>query len=318
MIRSQQASSTTLRNPALGPWSALELRAVVADFISLTKPGIIVLLLISTCCPMVIASRGAVPMDRVFWALVGGALMSGSASALNCIWDRDIDAIMLRTRNRPMAAGRLPLFAALLFSAALGAIGLVVLSHFLNPLSAAISLAGHLFYVFVYTIWLKRRTPQNIVIGGAAGAVPPLVGWAAITGSVNIDAVLMFLVVFLWTPPHFWALALNKNEDYRRANVPMLPVVAGERATYVQMAIYAVLLIPTSLLLVWTNEDLGVFSFVTLLLLGLVFLAKIVKLMRLKQPTLEVKTKAAWDVFSFSLLYLALFFVCLVVDSLLI
>ena len=298
--------------------STFDLRTVLSDYINLTKPGIILLLLISTCCPMVLASRGEVQLDKVFWALIGGALMSGSASALNCIWDRDIDAIMLRTKNRPMAAGRIAPFAALLFAGLLGAVGLVVLSYFLNPLAAAISLVGHLFYVFVYTIWLKRSTPQNIVIGGAAGAVPPIVGWAAVTGSVNIDAVLMFMVVFLWTPPHFWALALNKNEDYRRASVPMLPVVAGERATYRQMVFYAALLIPTSLLLVWTNEDLGMFSLLTLLLLGMVFLWKNVKLMRLKHPDLETKTKAAWDVFGFSLIYLALFFVCLVVDSLLI
>ncbi|MCB0360169.1 MAG: heme o synthase, partial [Bdellovibrionales bacterium] len=230
----------------------------------MTKPRVMSLLLISTACPMVLAGGGSVPAISVFWALLGGALVTGSASAINCIWDRDIDAIMQRTQNRPMAAGRISTRAAAVFSFAIGFAGLLVLAVCLNVAAAATALFGHLFYVLVYTMWLKRSTPQNIVIGGAAGAVPPLVGWVAVSGSLDLTAALIFFVVFLWTPPHFWALALNKNEDYQRAGVPMLPVVAGAEATHTQMLVYALALIPVSVLLVLSNPLLGWFSMVVL------------------------------------------------------
>lgn len=295
---------------------------LVSDFVNLTKPGVMGLLLISTACPMILAAGGRVSFALVVWALIGGALVSGSASAVNCIWDRDIDAVMERTKNRPLAAKRLSPFAALMFALALGVVGLFILAAKLNLYAAAVALFGHLFYVLVYTIWLKRLTPQNIVIGGAAGAIPPIVGWVGVTGSIDTTALLLFLIVFLWTPPHFWALALNKNSDYRLARVPMLPVVAGERATVLQMLVYALLLLPASIALVLVNPHLGWFSGVVLALLGALFLGKICQLWKLTVRTAddgiadeERKTKKAWDVFGFSLVYLALFFGCLVLDS---
>ena len=287
--------------------------ALIVDYLRLMKPGIIVLLLISTCCPMILASGGQVNPIAVFWALLGGTLVSGSASVMNCILDRDIDAIMERTKRRPLPAGRVSPFGAFVFSIFLGLVGLVVLAYYLNPLAAVVALYGHLFYVFIYSAILKRSTPQNIVIGGAAGAIPPIVGWVAVKGSIDPAAILLFLVVFLWTPPHFWALALNKNADYRRAGIPMLPVVRGEKATHDQMLVYALLLIPVTLLLTIVEPHLGWFSVVSFLVNGGIIVQKIVKLRYGAGE--EEKTKLAWDVFGFSLIYLALFFVVLVVDS---
>lgn len=289
--------------------------SMAVDLLLLMKPRVLSLLLVSTCCPMILASGGKVSLSAVCWALVGGALVSGSASALNCLYERDIDALMERTKNRPLPAGRLTPMSALIFSLLVGALGVGVLAYFLNWLAAGIALAGHLFYVLVYTMMLKRVTPQNIVIGGAAGAVPPLVGWAAVTGEVSLTAGLLFLLIFLWTPPHFWALALNKNSDYKKAGIPMLPVVAGERATHNQMLIYSLLLIPISVLLVLTNDYLGAWSLVTMVTLSLIFSFKVLQLKSMVLAPVELKTKKAWDVFGFSLIYLALFFVCIVVDS---
>ena len=285
----------------------------VKDLVSLTKPKIMVLLLISTTCPMILASGGAVSIETVLYALVGGALISGSASCVNCIWDTDIDALMTRTKNRAIPTGRVGVFPAILWSALLGWAGYYILNTFLNPLAGFIALCGHLFYSIVYTMWLKRSTAQNIVIGGAAGAVPPLVGWAAVAGELDTTAWLLFLVIFIWTPPHFWALALNKNEDYKRARVPMLPTVAGEKETHRQMLIYAVALIPISWFLVSSSPLLGVFSAVSLTALGVVFAYKVLKLGNLVDE--EQKTIQAWDVFKFSVFYLAFFFAALVVDS---
>lgn len=289
--------------------------AVLKDFVSLTKPKVMSLLLISTVCPMVLAAGWEIDFSLLCIVLIGGALVSGSASALNCIWDRDIDAIMERTLKRPIVLGRLTPGVAFVFAISIGLLGLLILGYLVNPYAAAIALFGHFFYVFIYTIWLKRTSTQNIVIGGAAGAVPPMVGWVAVTGGLDVNAALLFLVVFLWTPPHFWALALNKNADYTRANIPMLPVVAGEAKTLVQMFWYSVALIPCSLLLVLFNDKLGWLSFVVMAILGIVFSWKIFNLMRSKGDA-EQRSKGAWGVFGFSLVYLALFFVCIVVDAL--
>jgi len=285
------------------------------DVVSLTKPKVMVLLLVSTVCPMVLAASGRPDLTLVLITLLGGALISGSASALNCVWDRDIDRLMQRTADRPLAAGRMTATTAIVFSFVIGLIGLIVLAVGANPLAATVALFGHLFYVLVYTMWLKRTTPQNIVIGGAAGAVPPVVGWVAVTGSIDLTAVLLFLLVFLWTPPHFWALALNKNEDYRRADVPMLPVVSGEKVTHVQMLVYAVLLLPVSILLVVSDARLSWFSLVSMALLSVVFIAKTYRLKQAGEEDPSEKESRAWDVFGFSLIYLTLFFVVLVVDS---
>ncbi|MBP9837957.1 MAG: heme o synthase [Proteobacteria bacterium] len=293
------------------------LKRVVADYINLMKPGVLSLLLVSTCCPMLLAAGGEIETAILIYALVGGYLISASASVFNCIWDRDIDAIMERTKNRPLAAGRVTVPRAFVYGVVLGIVGFTILWFGLNPLAASISLFGHFFYVFIYTIWLKRSTPQNIVIGGAAGAIPPIVGWVGVTNHLSIDAILLFFVIFLWTPPHFWALALNKNSDYRRAGVPMLPVVSGEAETVKQMLWYALSLIPVSAVLVYSNKYLGMFSLFALAIIGIVFSFKVYQLKQLiaKGADLALKTKKAWDVFGFSLIYLALFFVFIVFDA---
>ncbi len=297
--------------------------AVASDLVELSKPGILVLLLISTVCPMFVAAGGSPDLTLVFFTLLGGGLVSASASALNCIWDMDIDAIMERTKNRALPAGRLKPGVAMFFSLITGMGGLAILFFYVNPAAAFLSLLGHLFYVLIYTAWLKRTTAQNIVIGGAAGAVPPMVGWAAVTGTISLESILMFAVIFLWTPPHFWALAINKNSDYRRARIPMMPVAFGESTTAYQMFVYALALIPASVWLVLENPELGTFSMSALTVLALYFSWTVFRLDRAvsavnadnSASNLEVKEKRAWAVFKFSLIYLALFFVALVVDS---
>ena len=226
------------------------LRTVVSDYVALTKPNILSLLLVTTLGAMVIAAEAVPGFALVVWTLLGGTLAAGGANALNCYLDRDIDAVMPRTRHRATAAGRITPRAALMFGLVLTALATVELALLVNPLAAGLALAGNVYYVLVYTRWLKRTTPQNIVIGGAAGAVPPLVGWAAVTGTLAPEAWLLFAIIFLWTPPHFWALALLKQGEYGRAAVPMLPVVAGEAATRRQIAAYSVLLAAACALLV--------------------------------------------------------------------
>lgn len=301
------------------------------NYLNLAKPGIIVLLLITTACPMVLAGGGQFSFQVFLLTMLGGALVSASASTLNCVFDRDIDAIMKRTKHRSIPAGKVSVGSAVAFALFTGLLGLVTLAVFLNPLAAILALSGHLFYVFVYTIWLKRSSPQNIVIGGAAGAVPPLVAWAAVTGEVSLSAFLMFLIVFLWTPPHFWALALNKNEDYKKAGVPMMPLVVGKKSTSWQMLLYSLALLPVSLGLTLSDEHLGLFSQVSLLGLSAWFSYLNLKLFSSfsvssssdegqvesaeKEEEDKVREKLAWKVFNFSLIYLALFFVVIVLDS---
>ncbi|MDD2941325.1 MAG: heme o synthase [bacterium] len=287
--------------------------ATLKDIVSLGKPGILGLLLISTGCPLILASAGAVDLQIALCALLGGALVTTSASALNCLIDADIDAIMNRTKNRPLPAGRLGVRTAIIYALITGVLGMCVLFWGTNSIAALTALFGHLFYVVVYSCWLKRTTAQNIVIGGAAGAVPPMVGIAAATGQIDLTAVMLFLVVFLWTPPHFWALALNKNEDYKRAGIPMLPVTAGRRSTHLQMLIYAILLWVVTNALVVVSAPLGAFSAVFFNLLGAVFVYRIVRVMRADSD--EVHERLCWKTFGFSLIYLAVFFLVIVIDS---
>ncbi|MDP9366030.1 MAG: heme o synthase [Chloroflexota bacterium] len=283
-------------------------RAVAADYLALTKPGILTLLLVTTLGAMLIAVEGVPPFGLTVATLVGGALAAGGANVLNCYLDRDIDAIMSRTRRRATVAGRIGPAAALRFGLALTATATLGLGLLVNWLAAGLALLGNLYYVFVYTKWLKRRTPHNIVIGGAAGAVPPLVGWAAATGSLEPAAWVLFAVIFFWTPPHFWALALLKHGEYGRAAVPMLPVVAGEAETRRQILLYSVLLGVVCLLLV----PLGLGPVYLLAALGLnaVFLGLAVSLFRAggKGP--------ARSLFFYSLWYLALIFGAAVADRL--
>ncbi len=278
-------------------------------YYQLTKPGILRLLLVSTFCPMLVAARGFPGWEVTLWTLLGMALVSGSANALNMVYDRDIDAIMERTRKRPLPAGLLTPRAALIFAITIGVLGTALLAFAVNPLTAATALSGHLFYVLIYTMWLKRSTPQNIVIGGAAGAVPPLVGWAAVTGTLALPAWIMFAIIFLWTPPHFWALSLYKRGDYAAANVPMLPVVRGVRNTKLQMVWYALLLLPVSIVLGYTHDAVGPFYLLSALILGAAFCFFCVKTMFAQTDLWPKRT------FLFSLLYLALLFLAMSIDS---
>ena len=282
----------------------------VMDYLALTKPRIIVLLLVTAFASMLVAAPGRVSPWLIVFTLAGGAMSAGAANAINQVLERDIDALMTRTRKRPIPSGRVAAPFAFAFAVLLGTAAFVEMASFVNLLAAILSLAALLFYVFVYTVWLKRSTPQNIVIGGAAGAVPPLVGWAAATGRLDPAAAVLFLIVFLWTPPHFWALALFRRDDYARAHVPMLPVVSGESETRRQILIYTVVLVFSTLLLVPVGSMGRVYGLSAAVLGGL-FVALAMRLWRQRTPT------AAMRVFGYSIVYLALLFTVMVVDRLL-
>jgi protoheme IX farnesyltransferase len=281
-------------------------RTVLQDLVMLTKPRIISLLLVTTAAPMFVA--GTPSFGLVMTVMIGGYLMAGGANAVNMYMDRDIDNQMARTRLRPIPSGRMSGRSVLAFGIALATAATFIFGAFVNVVASALALAGFYFYVFVYTRWLKRTTPQNIVIGGAAGAFPPLVGWAAMTGSIDLTAVYLFLIVFYWTPPHFWALALLKQRDYTKAGVPMAPLVWGERATMHQMLWYTVILIGITLLPV-TFGAFGLLYFISAVSLGLILFWGIVRILRAVDWTAP-----AWWVYKYSLLYLALLFAAMVVD----
>ena len=272
----------------------------------LTKPRIISLLLVTTVAPMFVA--GSPSWDLVLLVLVGGYLMAGGANAVNMYMDRDIDDRMARTRLRPIPSGRMSSISVLAFGVALATAATFLFAYFVNVISAALALAGFYFYVYVYTRWLKRTTPQNIVIGGAAGAFPPLVGWSAMTGRVDLVAVYLFLIVFYWTPPHFWALALLKQRDYTKAGVPMAPLVWGERETMNQMVWYTLVLIAITVL-PFTFQAFGLIYLISAGVLGLILLWGVLRMRAAKEWTAP-----AWWVYKYSLLYLALLFVAMAVD----
>jgi len=276
------------------------------DLIALTKPRIISLLLVTTIAPMFVAGHPS--WQLVLAVFVGGYLMAGGANAVNMYIDRDIDDRMARTRLRPIPSGRMQPREVLAFGILLSTSATWLLAHTANVLTAALALAGFYFYVFIYTRWLKRSSPQNIVIGGAAGAFPPLVGWAAVTNRIDLLAVYLFLIIFYWTPPHFWALALLKQKDYGRAGVPMAPLVWGESETKRQMLWYTLILIPLTLL-PYSFGVLGVVYLASAVALGAVLLVEVVQVMRT-----TTFNKPAWRLYKFSLLYLALLFVAMVVD----
>jgi protoheme IX farnesyltransferase len=282
---------------------------LLRDYVTLTKPRIISLLLVTTWAPMVIASRGWPDGWTLLWTLLGGYLMAGGANAINMFMDRDIDAVMPRTKLRPIPSGRMSPGHVLAFGITLGAASFAVYALLVNMLSALLAMSGLLYYVFIYTRWLKRTSPQNIVIGGAAGAFPPLVGWAAATGEISLTAVYLFLIVFFWTPPHFWALALVKQKDYGRVGIPMAPNVWGERETMRQMLLYTLILIPLSLGPV-TYGGLGATYGVLATLLGAWFLRDVVRVMRAADFV-----RPAWTLYKSSLLYLALLFAAMAVDG---
>jgi heme o synthase len=281
-------------------------KSFARDLVALTKPRIISLLLVTTIAPMYVA--GDPSWQLVLAVFVGGYLMAGGANAVNMYMDRDIDDRMSRTRLRPIPSGRMRAEAVLAFGVLCATTATFLLAHVANVLTATLALAGFYTYVFVYTRWLKRSSPQNIVIGGAAGAFPPLVGWAAVTGRIDLLAGYLFLIIFYWTPPHFWALALLKQRDYGRAGVPMAPLVWGERETMRNMLWYTLILVPLTLLPVAFGA-LGLFYLVSAALLGGALLTGVIRVMRASDFT-----KPAWSVYKFSLLYLALLFAAMVVD----
>jgi heme o synthase len=281
-------------------------RQLVADYVALTKPKVQSLLLLTTIATMLVA--GSPSFTLIALTCLGGYLSAGGAGAVNHWFDRDIDAQMARTATRPIPSGRVAPNAALAFGCALAALSLAELSLLVNVTAALLSFSGFLGYVFVYTVWLKRRTPQNIVIGGAAGAVPPLVGWAAVRGTVGGTAVLLFAIVFFWTPPHFWALSLLMKNEYAKVGVPMLPVVRGEAETRRQILLYSVLLYAVTQL-PFCAGGFGAIYLVASLALGGAFIAGAVLLYR------RADRRSALKLYLFSLLYLALLFCAMVLDA---
>ena len=285
-------------------------RATWRDYVTLTKPRIMSLLLLTGAAGMFVGAQGVPPLGTFAVTMAGLALACGGSSALNHVLDRDLDRLMRRTGHRPVAEDRVTPERALEFGLTLMAFSFVLLASLVNVLTAALALVGGLFYVLVYTRWLKRSTPQNIVIGGAAGAVPPLVGWAAATGNLTLPALFLFLIVFFWTPPHFWALALVIKRDYAAARVPMLPVVRGDDETARQIVWYSLVLVAVTLLpFAW--HTVGAAYLAAALVLGAIFLRFAWRLRR------ETTSARAGALFHYSLLYLALLFVALAVDPLL-
>ena len=285
--------------------TAAGIRRVLADYATLTKPRVQSLLLFTTITTMYVA--GDPSLGLVALTCVGGALSAGGAGAINHYFDRDIDALMKRTADRPVPSGRVAPGNALAFGIALGVASFALLSVTVNVLAAALALSGLLGYVLVYTVWLKRTTPQNIVIGGAAGAVPPLVAWAAVTGSLDWSALYLFAIVFYWTPPHFWALSLLMKDEYERAGVPMLPVVRGETETRRQIVLYSVLLVAVTLL-PFAGQLFDAAYLLAAMALGAAFLAMALHLRR------HADRRSALRLYLFSLAYLALLFAAMVVD----
>ncbi len=282
-------------------------RQTISSYVDLMKPHVTVLLLGTTVAAMAIAAQGLPPLGLVLATLLGGAMAAGSANCINCYIDRDIDQIMGRTQRRSLPAGKVQPAQALIFGITLGVGSFIILAVFVNLLSAVLACSAILFYVFVYTIWLKRSSAQNIVIGGAAGAVPVLVGWAAVTHTITLPAIWLFAIIFYWTPPHFWALSLLIQKDYEKASIPMMPVVMGERETRKQIFLYSLLLLAVTLIL-FAMRAMGYFYLFVAIVLGGILLYMSIRLLRDKSK------KWARTLFWYSNCYLALIFAAMVVD----
>jgi protoheme IX farnesyltransferase len=279
----------------------------VGAYVALTKPRIIELLLVTTV-PVMVVANGSVPDVWLMVAtVIGGTLSAGGANAVNMYVDRDIDAVMERTRNRPLVTGEMTPTAALVFAVCLEIVAFAWLWTFVNLLSAVLALAACLFYVFIYTLWLKRTSTQNIVIGGAAGAAPVLIGWSAVTNSLSVSAWVLFALMFFWTPPHFWALAIRYKDDYGKAGVPMLPTVRTLSETTRQMLIYSVVVVVCSLLFAVT-ADMGLLYWGSSIVLGGVFLALTVKVQRSESQSDAIR------LFTYSITYITLLFAVMAVD----
>ena len=301
--RTMEKSTTTIET------SSRRAAATLAAFVMLTKPRIIELLLITTVPAMVLAEGGMPRLSLVVLTVVGGALGAGGANAFNMYIDRDIDQLMQRTQGRPLVTGAVSPGAALIFAFALEIAAFLLFSIWVNLLSAFLTVGACAFYVFIYSLWLKRTSRQNIVIGGAAGAAPALIGWAAVEGSLSLSAIILFAIIFFWTPPHFWALAIKYAEDYEAAEVPMLPVVVSIRSTAKSMILYTVIVLALSL---WFHfvADLNLIYLTVAVLGGLVFLWRTVTLLRLPNATQAMK------VFTYSIVYLGALFIAVAIDVL--
>ncbi|WP_445353975.1 heme o synthase [Natronospira bacteriovora] len=281
--------------------------ALAADYLDLCKPKVVALIVFTAIVGMLLAVPGAVPLDLFVFGTIGIGLAAASAAAINHFIDRRIDAEMARTRNRPLPTGHLKGWQVLTFASVLGALAMALLWFLVNPLTAVLTLASLVGYAIIYTVFLKRATPQNIVIGGAAGAAPPVLGWAAITGEVHPHALLLFLIIFTWTPPHFWALAIHRREEYAKVDMPMLPVTHGVHFTGWHIIFYTVLLILVTLL-PWLTGMSGLLYLASAVILGVAFLAYTIALKRDPDSRWPMKT------FGFSITYLILLFAALMVD----
>jgi protoheme IX farnesyltransferase len=277
------------------------------SFFSLTKPRVVSLIVFTAVIGMFLATPGMVPLQTLVAATLGIAFVAGAAAAVNCLVEQKIDAVMRRTRWRPLPRGELTPLQTLVFAGALGGLGLWILVHFVNALTMWLTVATFVGYAIVYTILLKPATPQNIVIGGASGAMPPVLGWAAVTGEVSLEAMLLFLIIFAWTPPHFWSLALYRTEDYARAGVPMLPVTHGKPYTRLQVLLYTLILLAVSLL-PYVIRMSGLVYFAAALVLGGIFVAYALRIYVAYSDALAQKT------FRYSIGYLAALFAALLVD----
>ena len=301
-------SSTLSRVEGILPRRTTGTLGIISDFYELSKPRIIYLLLVTTAAAMIMAARGIPHLSTLLWTLLGGGLASASAGAFNCIVDSDIDGLMRRTCARPIPTGRMSIRNAAIYAVATGVISFALLIFLVNPLAAWLSLAGNVYYVVIYTMLLKRITPLNIVIGGAAGAIPPLVGWAAVTGTIGGPAIALFAIIFLWTPPHFWSLALMTEIDYDKAKIPMLPNVSGVARTKFEILAYSIVLVGAALAFFYPLHLFGPIYAAAAAILGTIFIYGAARVF-----TQDGKAWPRW-LFKFSLLYLALMCAAMVID----
>ena len=285
----------------------LELLRYWNDYYELCKPRVVALIVFTAIVGMLLATPGMVPWQPLLFGTLGIGMAAASAAAINQIVDQRVDADMLRTRNRPLPTGHLTNVQALVFAGLLGMVSMAILVLLVNPLTAILTLCSLIGYAFIYTMYLKRATPQNIVIGGAAGAAPPVLGWTAVTGQIDPNSLLLFLIIFAWTPPHFWALAIHRREEYSKVNIPMLPVTHGVAFTRLQVLLYTIILVAVTALPFAVHMS-GWLYFVGAMILGAVFLSYAIKLQSGKDERIAIKT------FGYSILYLMLLFALLLVD----
>jgi len=285
----------------------LELLRYWNDYYELCKPRVVALIVFTAIVGMLLATPGMVPWQPLLFGTLGIGMAAASAAAINQIVDQRVDADMLRTRNRPLPTGHLSNTQALVFAGILGVVSMAILVLLVNPLTALLTLCSLIGYAFIYTMYLKRATPQNIVIGGAAGAAPPVLGWVAVTGQVDPNSLLLFLIIFAWTPPHFWALAIHRRDEYSKVNIPMLPVTHGIAFTRLQVLLYTIILVAVTALPFATQMS-GWLYFVGAMILGAIFLSYAIKLQSGKDERVAIKT------FGYSILYLMLLFALLLVD----